>query len=64
MMEKGSLINCGMMQMAISKKLKHRKKDGNGNLIGIWELMSDFPRKFGPWEDNFTKGLYLPGVEV
>lgn len=40
------------------------KKDGHGNLLGIWGLMSDFSRNFGPWEDNFTKGLYLAGVEV
>jgi predicted transcriptional regulator YdeE len=40
------------------------KKDGNGNILGIWGVMSDFSRKFNPWEDNFTKGLYLAGVEV
>ena len=26
--------------------------------------MSDFSRSFNPWEDDFTKGLYLAGVEV
>jgi len=26
--------------------------------------MSDFSRSFKPWEDNFSKGLYLAGVEV
>jgi hypothetical protein len=25
--------------------------------------MSDESRSFMPWEDNFTKGLYLAGVE-
>lgn len=40
------------------------KKDENGNILGIWGLMSDFSRSFKPWEDNFTKGLYLAGVEV
>ena len=40
------------------------KKDEHGNLIGIWGAMSDFSRSFSPWEDNFTKGLYLAGVEV
>jgi predicted transcriptional regulator YdeE len=40
------------------------KKDEHGNLIGIWGAMSDFSRSFNPWEDNFTKGLYLAGVEV
>ena len=40
------------------------KKDENGSLIGIWGAMSDLSRSFNPWEDNFTKGLYLAGVEV
>lgn len=40
------------------------KKDEKGNLLGIWGLMSDLSRSFMPWEDNFTKGLYLAGVEV
>ena len=39
------------------------KKDENGNLIGIWGAMSDFTRSFKPWEDNFSKGLYLAGIE-
>jgi|SRR5690554_1461104 len=40
------------------------KKDENGNICGIWGAMSDLSRSFNPWEDNFTKGLYLAGVEV
>jgi predicted transcriptional regulator YdeE len=40
------------------------KKDEKGNLLGIWGAMSDLSRSFSPWEDNFTKGLYLAGVEV
>jgi len=40
------------------------KKDDKGNLLGIWGAMSDLSRSFNPWEDNFTKGLYLAGVEV
>lgn len=40
------------------------KKDKDGNIIGIWGAMSDFSRSFNPWEDNFTKGFYLAGVEV
>lgn len=40
------------------------KKDEKGNPIGIWGAMSDLSRSFKPWEDNFTKGLYLAGVEV
>ena len=26
--------------------------------------MSDLSRSFRPWEDGFTRGLYLAGVEV
>lgn len=39
------------------------KKDGQGNLLGIWGAMSDFSRSFKPWEEGFSKGLYLAGVE-
>ena len=39
------------------------KKDDNGNLVGIWGAMSDLSRSFRPWEDGFSKGLYLAGVE-
>ena len=40
------------------------KKDEKGNLLGIWGAMSDLSHSFKPWEDNFTKGLYLAGAEV
>ena len=39
------------------------KKDENGNLIGVWGAMSDHSRSYKPWEENFSKGLYLAGVE-
>ena len=39
------------------------KRDGQGNLIGIWGAMSDFTRSFKPWENNFSHGLYLAGIE-
>lgn len=39
------------------------KKDENGHVLGIWGAMSDPSRSFKPWEDGFTKGLYLAGVE-
>lgn len=39
------------------------KKDESGNLVGIWGAMTDFFRTFQPWEDGFSKGLYLAGVE-
>lgn len=40
------------------------KRDENGNIEGIWGAMSDFSRSFKPWENQFTEGLYLAGVEV
>lgn len=39
------------------------KKDEYGNPAGIWGAMSDFSRAFLPWEDGFSRGLYLAGVE-
>lgn len=45
-------------------EIKHlAKKDENGKLLGIWGAMSDCSHSFKPWEDNFSKGLYLAGVE-
>ena len=38
-------------------------KDENGNLVGIWGAMSDYIHSFKPWEENFSKGLYLAGIE-
>lgn len=40
------------------------KRDEGGNLVGFWGAMSDLSGSFMPWEDNFSKGLYLAGVEV
>ena len=39
------------------------KKDEEGNLVGVWGAMSDYSHSFAPWENGFTKGLYLAGVE-
>lgn len=39
------------------------KRDASGQLVGIWGAMSDLSRSFRPWEDGFSKGLYLAGVE-
>lgn len=39
------------------------KRDVNGNIVGIWGAMSDISHSFKPWEDGFSKGLYLAGVE-
>lgn len=40
------------------------KTNPDSTLCGVWGAMSDFSRSFRPWEDDFTKGLYLAGVEV
>lgn len=40
------------------------KANEDGSLAGIWGAMTDLSRSFLPWEDGFTKGLYLAGVEV
>ena len=39
------------------------KKDETGSFSGFWGAMTDFSRTFQPWEDQFTKGFYLAGVE-
>lgn len=39
------------------------RKDEFGNLVGIWGNMSDFSMSFQPWQNNFSKGYYLAGVE-
>lgn len=39
------------------------KKDEHGHLAGIWGAMSDFSHSYKPWEEYFSKGLYLAGVE-
>ena len=42
---------------------KLAKRDEEGNLVGVWGAMSDFSHAFKPWEEEFTKGVYLAGVE-
>ncbi len=39
------------------------KKDEHGAILGFWGAMSDFSRSFDPWQDGFSQGLYLAGVE-
>ena len=39
------------------------KKDDKGKIAGVWGVMSDLSRSFLPWENGFTEGLYLAGVE-
>ena len=31
--------------------------------MGVWGAMTDPQRRFLPWEEDFTRGLYLAGVE-
>lgn len=40
------------------------KTNEDGSLCGVWGAMTDMSRSFLPWEDGFTRGLYLAGVEV
>ena len=40
------------------------KTDENGNPVGFWGAMSDLSMSFEPWENGFTQGLYLAGVEA
>ena len=39
------------------------KRDEKGILLGFWGAMTDFSRSFQPWETDFSRGLYLAGVE-
>lgn len=39
------------------------KRDENGIPVGFWGAMTDCTRAFMPWEENFSRGLYLAGVE-
>lgn len=40
------------------------KKTEDGGFAGFWGLMSDKALRFLPWENDFSEGLYLAGVEV
>lgn len=40
------------------------KLEQDGTMAGVWGAMSDFSRSFQPWENGFTEGLYLAGIEV
>ncbi len=50
----------GRLQQPVSAQ---RSGIHNGGMAGIWGAMSDFSRTFRPWEEGFSKGLYLAGVE-
>ena len=38
------------------------RRNLQGKLVGIWGAMSDMSRSFAPWEDDFSRGLYLAGA--
>ena len=40
------------------------KKNADGSFAGFWGAMSDEAMTFMPWTDDFSRGLYLAGVEV
>ena len=39
------------------------RNNPDGRLAGVWGAMSDMRHRYLPWEDGFTRGLYLAGVE-
>ena len=39
-------------------------KNADGSFVGFWGAMSDETMSFLPWTDDFSRGLYLAGVEV
>lgn len=39
-------------------------KENDGSYVGFWGAMSDESMSFLPWEDHFSKGYYLAGIEV
>ena len=39
-------------------------KNPDGSFVGFWGAMSDETMSFMPWTDDFSRGLYLAGIEV
>ena len=39
------------------------QRDERGIYAGFWGAMSDLSRTFQPWENGFSQGLYLAGVQ-
>ena len=39
------------------------RRNASGTPSGFWGAMTDFSRRFLPWENDFTEGLYLAGAE-
>ena len=40
------------------------KRDEQGQLAGVWGVMTNFGMEFLPWEEDFSKGLYMAGIEA
>ena len=40
------------------------KRNADGQPIGFWGAMSRMDMSFLPWEDDFSRGLYMAGVEA
>lgn len=45
-------------------EVAHLAAKGEDGTIRVWGLMSDMAMTFRPWEDGFSKGRYLAGIEV
>lgn len=45
-------------------EVSHLALTGENGSLRVWGLMSDMAMTFRPWEDDFTRGRYLAGVEV
>ncbi len=45
-------------------EIAHLAAGGEQEEIRVWGLMSDMEMNFLPWEDGFSKGRYLAGVET
>ena len=39
-------------------------KNPDGTYVGFWGAMSDESKSFRPWTHQFTRGLYLAGIET
>lgn len=50
--------------MGFNEISKSAKRDEHGKILGVWGIMSSMDKSFAPWEENYSKGLYLAGYEV
>ena len=39
-------------------------KNADGSYVGFWGAMSDETMSFLPWTEDYSRGLYLAGIEV